>query len=388
MRAHPFLALLVLTLAPAPAHSQSVYLLQQCNGLMNRTTYALSAQDWNGLVKSAEEYMSVCSEIASKRTQEAMLSDIGGGLIEQGQYDDAIRALTQCLSLDADSAPCWFDLGRANAYLGRRYAARLFWNKAIEVGGFDSVSAASVKAARSWLTKLDAMEKSLGDRLPPDPSAPTPSQPSPPEDSGMSFGTGFFVTAEGHVLTNNHVIAGCRFLDTPNGKTLQVIAASPESDLALLKANFKPEAVAVFRSVTPPKLGENVVAFGFPLPGLLSSKGILSTGILSATRGISDNTRLIQISAPVQPGNSGGPLFDSSGHVIGVVVSKLDAIKIASATGDVPQNVNFAVHLSEVRTFLDAQHVPYRRAASEKDIGTTAIAELATHITLEIECSH
>ena len=72
-----------------------------------------------------------------------------------------------------------------------------------------------------------------------------------------------------------------------------------------------------------------------------------------------DDARMIQISAPVQPGNSGGPLLDSSGRVIGVVNSKLNEIAYAKATGDLPQNVNFAIKANVAMNFLDAHSVPY-----------------------------
>jgi S1-C subfamily serine protease len=97
------------------------------------------------------------------------------------------------------------------------------------------------------------------------------------------------------------------------------------ADLALLKAD-PPSSIATFRGGPAPKLGDSVLAFGFPLPGLLSSEGNVSTGILSAMSGLRNDVRFVQISTPVQPGNSGGPLLDSSGHVIGIVVAKLDAL--------------------------------------------------------------
>ncbi len=128
------------------------------------------------------------------------------------------------------------------------------------------------------------------------------------------------------------------------------------------------------------------MAFGFPLPGILSSEGNVSTGVLSATSGIQNDIRFVQISAPVQPGNSGGPLFDSSGHVIGVVVAKLDALQVARATGDVPQNVNFAVHWSEVKAFLDEEGIQYRKEPSQRGMNTRDIATIGGKISLTIDC--
>ena len=87
------------------------------------------------------------------------------------------------------------------------------------------------------------------------------------QDEGKKFGTGFVVSNQGHIVTNNHVVAGCRTLATRDGKTLQVLSKNPRSDLALLQANFAPTNVAVFRTGPAPKLGDEVVAFGFPAPG-------------------------------------------------------------------------------------------------------------------------
>ncbi len=113
-----------------------------------------------------------------------------------------------------------------------------------------------------------------------------------------------------------------------------------------------------------------MVAVGFPLPGLLASEANVTTGTVSALAGIGNDTRFLQMTAPVQPGNSGGPLLDLEGRVVGVVVSKLDALKVASATGDIPQNVNFAIKAGVVRSFLDASGVaPGGRSRSRLTVG-------------------
>ena len=142
-----------------------------------------------------------------------------------------------------------------------------------------------------------------------------------------------------------------------------------------------------FQEQTRPQLGDSVVVFGFPLPDVLSSDGNVTTGILSAASGLQDDVRFVQISAPVQPGNSGGPLFDQSGHVIGVVVAKLDALSVARVNGDIPQNVNFAVSWWEVKAFLDAEGVPYRKATSQQGISTSDIAALARRMSVAIDCT-
>jgi len=159
--------------------------------------------------------------------------------------------------------------------------------------------------------------------------------------------------------------------------------AGTRSDLALLSATL-PGPNAVLRAQRA-AVGEPVAVAGYPLRGLLSGFN-MTTGTLSSLSGIGGDTRLVQITAPVQPGNSGGPLLDSSGNLMGVVVSKLDAIKAAKITGDIPQNVNFAINANVLRSFLDANSVEYENAKSDKALPTTSIAERAKGLTVLVEC--
>jgi S1-C subfamily serine protease len=318
-------------------------------------------------------------------------------LFELDQADDAIPVLQRCVTTDPDFAACWEKLGEVSVSLGRKSEAKGFFKKAIEVGGIDEANAAAIDSAKQSLFFL---EHPGADAI----CAPgMPGQrlhlpqcrdylDAPPSEDGNkaathSFGTGFFVSNQGDILTNNHVVAGCKNLTTGDGKPLRVLSKNARSDLALLKADFTPSSVAMFRSGAAPKLGDAVVAFGFPLPGILSSEGNVSTGVLSATSGVQNDIRFVQISAPVQPGNSGGPLFDSSGHVIGVVVAQLDALQVARATGDVPQNVNFAVHWSEVRAFLDEEGIQYRKEPFQRGMNTRDIAAIGSKISVTIDCT-
>ena len=113
--------------------------------------------------------------------------------------------------------------------------------------------------------------------------------------------------------------------------TARVVARDPVNDLALLASDLKPKSVAVLR--TGVRLGESVAVFGFPLNGLLATSGNFTVGNVTAVAGIGDDTRMVQISAPVQPGNSGGPLLDQAGNVVGTVVAKINAIKFARVVG-------------------------------------------------------
>ena len=129
-----------------------------------------------------------------------------------------------------------------------------------------------------------------------------------------------------------------------------------------------------------------MVVVGFPLPGLLASEAIVTTGTVSALAGIGNDTRFLQITAPVQPGNSGGPLLDEGGHIVGIVVSKLNAMIIAKATGDIPQNINFAIKGAVAKSFLDSQSVEYETGASSKTLASAEIGAAAKKFTLPLEC--
>jgi S1-C subfamily serine protease len=144
----------------------------------------------------------------------------------------------------------------------------------------------------------------------------------------------------------------------------------------------------IFRNSPVVERGESVITYGFPLSGVLSSGPSLTTGNVSALSGLQDNPLHYQISAPVQPGNSGGPLLDAQSHVIGVVVSKLDAAQVARMTGgDIPQNVNFAIKGNEALAFLDERGI---RAATAPSTGPDQRAaqtgEVAHPSTVFLQC--
>ena len=128
------------------------------------------------------------------------------------------------------------------------------------------------------------------------------------------------------------------------------------------------------------------MALGYPLSGLLATTPNVSVGNVSALAGIGDNSRYLQISAPVQSGNSGGPLLDASGHLIGIVTGKLDATRIFQVLGDIPQNVNFAIKAEVVRTFLDSKGITYQTARSEGQLSPADVGEMARPLTVQIEC--
>jgi sulfatase modifying factor 1 len=204
-----------------------------------------------------------------------------------------------------------------------------------------------------------------------------------------SSGTGFAV-APGLVVTNHHVVAGCSSLSIvlpgQERRPARLIAQDTDADLALVYALGLPGSVASLRTA-PARLGEQVYAFGFPLAGALSSSGNFTSGLVSALRGLGDREGELQFSAPIQPGNSGGPLLDRSGLVIGVVRSKLDAIRAARVTGDIAQNVNFAVSGEVLARFLSRHQANVAPRPAGDTLDTVAIAEQAQGFSFRISCA-
>lgn len=191
--------------------------------------------------------------------------------------------------------------------------------------------------------------------------APRKGSPTPgdePEISSVapkSSGSGFFISQDGFLLTNQHVIENPVkiVIQTKQGTfPAQVVKADAANDIALLKVSgaFQPSPVAPSRNV---RLGDSIFTIGFPNIDVQGVEPKLTKGEISSLGGIQDDPRQFQVSLPVQPGNSGGPLIDRNGNVIGLVTAKLDDLKILKITGSLPQNVSYALKGSFMAAFLE-----------------------------------
>ena len=244
---------------------------------------------------------------------------------------------------------------------------------------------------RAKLQKVAAERGAVGGGQPPLPPSPAPAeQPSAPREiAPASTGTGFYVAPD-MIVTNFHVINGCvEIRIRKNGAehgSARVVAVSQADDLAALRSATKSSAYLKLRAGTPIKPAEPVLVFGYPLAGALSSAGNTTLGNVTALTGMRDDSRYIQISASVQPGNSGGPALDESGRLMGVVVSKLNALAVARVTGDIPQNVNFAIKVSTLASFLEAHNIAYETETTVREFSLTQRAERAETSSIQLEC--
>lgn len=209
--------------------------------------------------------------------------------------------------------------------------------------------------------------------------------PSGPATGKASYGTGFHVNAR-LIVTNNHVVVGCSRISIGEGDIpVELLARDTARDLALLRASQPGAGVVSLRGDDQLELGESLLVAGYPLRHILGSLNI-TTGNVSALSGAAGNQSLFQISAPIQPGSSGGPVLDRYGQLIGVVVSKLNDNYGLAASGSVPQNVNFAIQLRELKAFLGQQGVDYQQSRLSDISEHAATSRAAQDYTVAIRC--
>jgi S1-C subfamily serine protease len=250
--------------------------------------------------------------------------------------------------------------------------------------------------AETW-TRTTAPEQ---DDLSPNMGAPSGKRGGLPlkRDGGtflaeISTGSGVVIGTKGEILTNSHVVEACQTitvkLASGNSQLSALVARDERNDLAVIRlggTDNSPAAIAMFREGLPVRPGDAIVALGYPLSGVLATDANLSVGNVSALAGVADDTRYLQISAPVQPGNSGGPLLDASGHLVGIVTAKLNALRMARFTGDISENVNFALKAEVARTFLDSKGIKYQMAGSDTQLSPADVGEIGRPFTVHIEC--
>ena len=204
--------------------------------------------------------------------------------------------------------------------------------------------------------------------------------PKSPEPEKTLSGTGFFVT-QNRVVTNNHVVSGCTKaiqVRYPDGRsyTATISGQDATNDLVLLYTDMDNLSIAAF--YPRPRVGDQVASYGFPYSGILSSDGNCTLGHVTSLSGARDDTRFLQMSTPVQPGNSGGALLDMSGSVVGVVVAQLSAIP--------NQNVNFAIQPSMVINFLEAKDVTPKLDTPKAPRSPSEVCEIAKKFTVRVYC--
>ena len=220
------------------------------------------------------------------------------------------------------------------------------------------------------------------------PSVPVAKTPTHDDEIiSASSGSGFAVSSDGYVITNHHVIEGCQKVVVHiKGKELPVtvVTYDPQNDLALLKGDFRPKTVFPLSS-NRPELLQDIYVAGYPFGDKFSTSVKVTKGIISSLTGLGNNFSNIQIDAALQSGNSGGPILDDFGNVIGVAVSKLDAKYMFEEFGIIPENTNFGIKSSVVRSVLDSNEVDIP-PANQSEISKSKLGKMISSGTYYISC--
>ncbi len=198
-----------------------------------------------------------------------------------------------------------------------------------------------------------------------------------------SSGSGFFIS-NNYLATNYHVVENCDLLRLDEDK-LELIASDRKNDIALLKSSISTEEFLYLSE--NPELGEEIYAGGFPLASSYLESFVFSKGTINSLIGLNQNVSEFQFSAPIQPGNSGGPIINSKGSAVGIIVATADEDYVKDASGSSPQLINFGIKIELLKTLLDQNDLTFSEGNFfwfEKD--QKELAKLSKSVSRKINC--
>ena len=281
------------------------------------------------------------------------------GLIEYYQNRDFASAkIFLKKACDGGHMPGCFNLGVVERKQGNLADAKIWWRKACNKGNREGC-----KALKSITEELQ------------------------PRISGS--GSGVYVSRNGHIITNEHVISGCSSVsvgkDMEHQKPAKIIKKDSTVDLGLLKVSSKSKKGNL--AAKDAELGEQILVAGYPFLSSLGDSVKVTGGIISSTETSGINARKqFQMSAPIQPGNSGGPIYNTKGDIVGISISRLSKISTLTKSGSIPENINFGIKSSEVTKFLASANLARRPSNAKKTLGSKGIAKLAKEQTVIVLC--
>ncbi len=207
-----------------------------------------------------------------------------------------------------------------------------------------------------------------------------------------SSGSGFFVSRDGHLLTNDHVIKGCQRVSVKptNARAhlpASVIGSDGPDDLAVLRYSGQTGAVAKFRKPLDLRVGDKIAVIGHPLHGLVAIKPIFVTGKVSPYR--EDEMQRwgrFAVDADIRRGNSGGPVIDDRGYVVGVVSAKVNTPAMFRRTGEVLRDIGVIIRQDRVLRFLDRFSVAYTGGDRRPPLDDDVLSGLAFAFVARVGC--
>ena len=177
--------------------------------------------------------------------------------------------------------------------------------------------------------------------------------PSTNSKSTQSTGTGFAISPNGIIVTAYHVVKNSDDIEVLipglGFKPAEIISSNPSNDIAILKIKSETKNFLQISNFKSSKISDKVYTMGYPLSSVLGDKPKYSEGVVNALTGLGDSASLMQVSIPIQPGNSGGPVLNDKNEVVGMVVSTAGIEAFYALSGTIPQNVNWAVKSDYIR---------------------------------------
>jgi S1-C subfamily serine protease len=213
----------------------------------------------------------------------------------------------------------------------------------------------------------------------PGPAGGSAQQPMNYSGSGLAI-------SEGAILTNAHVVESCKTIEVAGYGNARLLAFDPDYDLAVLRLSGRKPASVGQIQVQPPELGQEVVILGYPLSDLMGNELSVTTGLISRLSGLGGEPGSYTLTANVQPGNSGGPVLDRNGNVIGVAVAKLDEAKLLQETGTTGANIGFAISGKRLLEFLAPFKTSTTAYKPDEELSVQAITARAQHFTVQVLC--
>jgi len=224
------------------------------------------------------------------------------------------------------------------------------------------------------------MPPSLVSKLFPE-SEPNTTEPTPDDKKivAAASGSGFFVSNNGDIITNHHVIEGCNIVKVSfkgSGIEAKTLAIDKMNDIAILQANIKPDQ---FYSVSNEDVSllEDVIVAGYPLGKKVSSAIKTHKGVVTSLAGAGDNYSNFQTDAAINQGNSGGPIINQKGNVVGIAVQ--------TWVQEGVQGVHFGIKSSTLKTFASANGLKFL-PPNNRDLSNKELGQLITNATVYLEC--
>jgi serine protease Do len=201
----------------------------------------------------------------------------------------------------------------------------------------------------------------------------------------ISSGTGLSFSTDGLILTNNHVVESCSQIDVLGFGPARIVKRDPEVDLAAIQLVSKSDLpFATFRTQRA-RLGEEVVLVGYPLTDILGGELNVSSGVVSSKVGLGGDPNWFTTNVGIQPGNSGGPILDFEGLVLGIAVAKIDDLKLLQDAGTVAPNVGFGIQSDIILKFIRVFEHDEASGSARKSV--EQIAGVARDYTVQIICN-